>query len=190
MGKNGQFFSGTPCNRSEDSDDSKDHPECTCRRCVALQELREFPYVHPNERNTKYDVYHLGHFLFRLADVIDWPVSVEFFPKLIKKIKDSMKSGLQEDLMNLLYFPGHGYLPHTVVLQIVEILLESAITAGDREFIKFEENSPEIIKALSGVYGCFEELDHEISNQWPPYFSSLKLGSPTLYSIGLSHSSV
>lgn len=159
-------------NSSENSDD---YTGCTCRRCLVKKELRDYPYVYPDNRNTKFDVYHFGHFLFKLANVVDLPVSMKFFPKLIKKIKDKMKFGLQETLMKLLYFPGHGHLPHTVVLQIVEILLESAIAAGDREFVKFEENSPDLIKALSGAYGCFEETHDAISAQWPPYFASLKL---------------
>lgn len=173
---------------NSDSDSSDvEVPECTCRRCITLKELREYPYVHPDDRNTKFDVYHLAHFMFNLTDVIDLPVSVEFLPKLIKKIKDKMKFGLQEDLMKLLYFPGHGYLPHTAVLLIVEMLLKSAVTAGDREIVKFEVNQPHISEALSGAYGAFEEIHHAISSQWPPYFPTLKLPGECAAIIDLYH---
>ena len=82
-----------------------------------------------------------------------------------KKIKDKMKYKLQEDLAGLLYFPGQGYLPQTVVLQIVEILLESSFNAGTGArmyLIQFEVNSVPMKKCLLNIYDNFEELDNEI----------------------------
>ena len=166
--------------RSSDRDNeySYEYPSCDCKRCTAYKDLREFYHTWDEEEPcySKFIVFHYAHYLFKVTDIIDLPVAIEFFPKLFRKIKEIMKFSLQEDLVGLLYFPGHGYLPHTVVLQIVEIMLDSSIADRDMDIMKFEENPPFIRHTLSEIYGNLDEFfQFAISANWPPYWPQLKL---------------
>ena len=167
---------------STDSDDpySNDreyrHPyfyqydSCYCKLCLAFKKLGKMYVVEDDSEDqtkniTKVDIYHYAKLLFKATEELDLSDSLKFLPKLFKKIKDKMKHKLQEDLAGLLYFPGKGYLPHTVVLQIAEILLEStfdAVTGVKDDFIKFEENSVSMKKTLRNILNHLEELDNEI----------------------------
>ena len=139
---------------------------CNCRICAAFKKLKKMYLVEGENRDvTKVDIYLFTQLLFKATEELDLAVSLKFLPKLFKKIKDQMKYKLQEDLVDLLYFPGQGYLPHTVVLQIAEILLEStfdAVTGVKDDFIKFEENSVSMKKTLRNILNHLEELDNEI----------------------------
>ena len=125
--------------------------------------------------------------LLDLTNVIELPDSLEFLPKLIKKIKDKMKFSLQEDLAGLLYFPGHGYLSQIVVLQILEIMLESSIADRNTDTIKFEENTPNIRRAMRRAYGNLDEFYQlTISQHWPPFWPQLKLPGPCAVTVECS----
>ena len=156
-----------PFDSGPDSDflSDSDEESCACRRCLTFKDLRAYTYA-GDSNISKSDVYHLSQLLFKVTDAVSLPDPMKFLPKLIKKIKDKMKSGLQEDLIELLYFPGKGNLPHTVVLQIVEILLASSMAGHDRSLIKFDENSSRIKRTLNGIYGSFQQLHNSISSQW------------------------
>jgi len=150
-----------------------DLESCTCKRCNTYRDIRDYSYAEDDEIS-KVDVYHLSHLLFKVTDGIDLPDSLAILPKLLKKIKEKMIFGLQEDLVGVLYFPGHGYLPHTVVRQIVEMMLESSNSGRQRDLLKFENKTPHIKRILNSVYGNLEELHIKISSEWPSSWEQLK----------------
>ena len=146
------------------------YDSCYCKLCLAFKKLGKMYVVEDDSEDqtkniTKVDIYHYAKLLFKATEELDLSDSLKFLPKLFQKIMDKMKYKLQGDLAGLLYFPGKGYLPQTVVLQIVEILLESSFNAGTGArmyLIQFEVNSVPMKKCLLNIYHNFEELDNEI----------------------------
>jgi len=169
---------------SDTSDD--DFVQCTCYNCKILRDQEKFQYVYVSENDTvfKFDVYHISNHLFNVFKAMELPTSLKFAPMLLRKLKEKMKYGLQEELGRLLNFPGHGYLPNTVQIQIVELLLESSLSSKDRNIIEFEDDPEHIREALDDVYHLMESISGQLVDlssrsffrQWNPsgycYFSS------------------
>ena len=139
-----------------DSDSSdEDFDQCTCSNCKILKDKPEFQFVKPDSDDVdifKFDVYHITNHVFNLFKDLDLPTSLKFMPELLRKLREKMKYGLQEELGSLLHFPGHGYLPNTVQIQIVEILLQLSLYYPDADMIYFEDNSDQIKDDLYMVY--------------------------------------
>ena len=75
-----------------------------------------------------------------------------------KKIMEKLTSCLQMDLKSLLN------LPEIVVNQIMDILIEQAVTNEDEDVVKFEQNSKEFRKILVYIYRYFLDIFERIDD--------------------------
>ena len=143
---------------------------CTCTKCAILSVIPYLKIKIPDSIS-KSDVYYLAQYLSKVSETKDvhFATSLKFLPELFRMIKDSMKYGLQEDLSRSFAFLECGHLPETIVLQVVEKLLDhnnEALTKGYEDHIKFEENSDEIKKILNDSYSSLDFVVNEIHDQW------------------------
>ena len=107
---------------------------CTCTKCAVLSVIPYLKIIIP-DTISKSDVFYLAQYLSKVTETKDvhFAASPKFLTELFRMIKDSMKYGLQEDLSRSFAFLDCGHLPETIVLQVVEKLLDhnnEALTKG------------------------------------------------------------